>query len=98
MAKKAYWISAHRKVNDASRVAAYAALAKPALTSHGGRYLTLGLPACTYEAGVNARVVIIEFDSVADAMAAYHSPEYQKALQILDGGAERDLRIVEGLD
>lgn len=98
MAKKAYWISAHRKVNDAAKVAAYATLAKPALQSHGGRYLSLDVAACTYEAGVKGRVVIIEFDSVATAMAAYQSPEYQNALRVLDGGAERDLRIVEGLD
>jgi uncharacterized protein (DUF1330 family) len=62
MAKKAYWISAHRKVNDAAKVAAYATLAKPALQSHGGRYLSLDVAACTYEAGVKGRVVIIEFD------------------------------------
>jgi uncharacterized protein (DUF1330 family) len=98
MAKKGYWISAHRKVNDAAKVAADAALAMPALKRHGGRYLALDVPACTYEAGIKARVVIIEFASVAAATAAYQSPEYQNALQVLDGGAERDLRIVEGLD
>jgi uncharacterized protein (DUF1330 family) len=98
MAKKAYWISAHRKVNDAVKVAAYAALAMPALQSHGGRYLALDVAARTYEAGIKARIVIIEFESVAAAVGAYQSAEYQNALQVLDGGAERDLRIVEGMD
>jgi uncharacterized protein (DUF1330 family) len=95
---KGYWISAHRKVNDAAKVATYAALAMPVLQSHGGRYLTLDVAARTYEAGIEARVVIIEFESVSAAIAAYLSAEYQSALRVLDGGAERDVRIVEGLD
>jgi|SRR5665213_1796393 len=95
---KAYWISAHRKVNDAAKVAAYAALAKPVLQSHGGRYLTSDMAAHVYEAGIKARVVIIEFESVAAAIAAHDSVEYQNALRVLDNGSERDLRIVEGLD
>ena len=68
---KAYWISAHRKVNDAAKVAAYAALAKPILQSHGGRYLTSDVAAHVYEAGIKARVVIIEFETVAAAIAAH---------------------------
>ncbi|HEX4407413.1 MAG TPA: DUF1330 domain-containing protein [Xanthobacteraceae bacterium] len=98
MGKKEYWISAHRKVNDVVKVAAYAALAKSALTSHGGRYLALDMPAHVYEAGIKARIVIIEFDNVAAAVAAHQSSEYQKALEVLGDGAERDLRIIEGLD
>ena len=95
---KAYWISAHRKVNDAAKIAAYAALAKPILQSHGGRYLTSDVAVHAYEAGIKARVVIIEFESVAAAIAAHESAEYQNALRVLDGGSERDLRIVAGLD
>ena len=43
------------------------------------------------------RTVIIEFDSVEAAAAAYDSPAYQEALQALGDGAERDLRIVEAV-
>ncbi len=38
-----------------------------------------------------------EFDSVDAAIAAHDGPAYQEALKALDGGVERDLRIVEGL-
>lgn len=41
--------------------------------------------------------MVIEFDNVDDAVAAYESPAYQEALQALGDGAERDLRIVEAI-
>jgi uncharacterized protein (DUF1330 family) len=56
-----------------------------------------GTPAKTYEAGLNQRVVVIEFESVAKATAAHDSGEYQAALKALGDGADRDIRIVEGI-
>jgi len=41
--------------------------------------------------------VLLEFASVAQALAAHDSAAYQEALRALGSGAERDLRIVEGL-
>ncbi|MDB0053131.1 DUF1330 domain-containing protein, partial [Ascidiaceihabitans sp.] len=38
-----------------------------------------------------------EFQSYELALAAYESPQYQEALAALDGGADRDVRIFEGL-
>jgi uncharacterized protein (DUF1330 family) len=43
------------------------------------------------------RTVLIEFDSVAAAQAAHDSPAYQAALAALGDGAEREIRIIEGL-
>jgi uncharacterized protein (DUF1330 family) len=43
------------------------------------------------------RTVLIEFDSVAQAIATHDSPGYQEALAVLDGGAKREIRIVEGI-
>jgi uncharacterized protein (DUF1330 family) len=40
------------------------------------------------------RLVIIEFESLERALAAYDSPEYQAALDILRNSAERDVRII----
>jgi uncharacterized protein (DUF1330 family) len=40
---------------------------------------------------------VIEFDSVEQAKAAHDSPAYQAAMDALAGGAERDIRIVEGV-
>jgi uncharacterized protein (DUF1330 family) len=50
-----------------------------------------------FEAGVDERTVVIEFDSVDAAVAAYESPAYQEALRALGDGAERDLRIIEAV-
>ena len=50
----------------------------------------------THEAGLQQRTVIVEFDSYDLALAAHESEAYQKALQALGSGAERDCRIVEG--
>lgn len=94
---KAYWINAVRQVTDPDALAAYAKLAGPALQAAGGRFLVRGMPSQTYEAGLQQRTVVIEFDSVAQAVAAHDSADYQKALEALGNGAERDLRIVEGV-
>ncbi len=95
---KAYWICAYRAVRNPDAFAAYARLAGPALESAGGRFLARGLPAKVYEAGLEQRIVILEFPTPAHALAAHDSAAYQEALRALANGAERDLRIVEGLD
>ena len=46
---------------------------------------------------LDQRSVLIEFDSVEQAIAAHDSPAYQAALAALGDGADRDIRIVEGL-
>lgn len=94
---KAYWVSAYRAIKDADKLAAYAALAGPAIAAGGGRFLARGLPAEVYEFGMSQRTVLIEFDSVQHAKAVHDSPDYQAALAALGDGAERDLRIVEGV-
>jgi uncharacterized protein (DUF1330 family) len=94
---KAYWISAYRAVFDPAKLAAYAQLAGPAITAGGGRFLARGGKVQSYEAGVSERTVIIEFDSFAQAVATYESVAYQAALAALADGAERDIRIVEGV-
>lgn len=92
---KAYWISTYRAVSNTEKLAAYAKLAGPALTANGARFLARGDPAKVYESGLMQRTVLIEFDSVAQAMAAHDSAAYQEALAALGEGAERDIRIIE---
>jgi uncharacterized protein (DUF1330 family) len=94
---KAYWISCYRQVSDPARLSAYAQLAGPAIESGGGRFLARSSAVKAYEDGRMDRTVIIEFDSVEQAIAVHDSDAYQRALMALDGGAVRDLRIVQGL-
>ena len=92
---KGYLISVYKAVHDQDKMAAYAALAKPALESFGGNFLVRGMPAKVKENGVMNRTVICEFPSLADAITAVESPAYAEALVALDGAADRDMRIVE---
>jgi uncharacterized protein (DUF1330 family) len=93
---KAYWIAFYRSIKNPDALAAYAKLAGPAVQAAGGRFLARGMPAKVYEAGLNQRTVMIEFESVQAAIAAHDSPGYQEALRVLGDAVERDLRIVEG--
>jgi uncharacterized protein (DUF1330 family) len=95
---KAYWVTVYRSISNPDKLAAYAKLAPPAVAPFGGRYLARGLPAAAYEAGQKERIVISEFPSLAQAIAAYDGPAYQEALKALGDGAVRDIRIVEGLE
>ena len=95
---KAYWISAYRAVHNPDALAAYAQLAGPALQAAGGRFVVRGMPSAAKENGLMQRTVIVEFDSLQAALAAYESPAYQAALLPLkDGAVERDSRIIEGV-
>lgn len=98
MAKKGYLVSAYRSIKDPEKLAAYAKVAGPAFAKYGAKYIARDTAAAAYEAGIKARIVIVEFDSVATAIKAHDGPEYQAALKVFDNCAERDLRIVEGLE
>lgn len=95
---KGYWINFFRSVKDPEKVAAYAKLAGPVMQAAGAKFLVRGNPTKVYEAGLMQRAVVIEFESVQKAMAVHDSPGYQEALKALGDGAERDLRLVEGVE
>jgi len=95
---KAYWIVTYRSIRDPEALAAYAETAGPAIRAAGGRNLVRGTPAKIFEAGQDLRTVVIEFESVAIASAAYESPAYQACLKVLGDAAVRDIRIVEGVE
>ena len=94
---RAYWISVYRAVKYPDKLAAYAKLAGPAITAGGGRFLARGEPAKVYESGLKQRTVLIEFDSLEQAIATHDSPAYTAALDALADGVEREIRIVEGV-
>jgi uncharacterized protein (DUF1330 family) len=94
---KGYWLVLYRSITDMSRLAEYAALAVPAITGGGGRFIARAVAAAAFEAGIVQRTVVIEFESVARAVETYNSAPYQAALRKLEGIAERDVRIVEGV-
>jgi len=94
---KGYWVATYRSVSDPEALAKYAASAVQILEAHGGRALARGKPARVYEAAASQRCVIIEFESVAAAIAAYESKAYAQARAILHGAVEREIQIIEGI-
>jgi uncharacterized protein (DUF1330 family) len=95
---KGYWVTCYRSISDPKKLAAYAELAPKATAPFGCRYLARGTALTAFEAGQKERIVISEFPSVEQAIAAYNSPAYKKALQALADGAVRDIRIIEGTE
>jgi uncharacterized protein (DUF1330 family) len=67
-----------------------------ALQTLGGRVIVSGKPAKTHEDGVDQSVVIVEFNNLEKAIAAYESELYKPAPKVFDNAAQRDFRIVEG--
>lgn len=95
---KGYWVSVYPAISDPERLTAYDKLARPAVRAGGGRVLSRGARVVAHEAGITQRVILIEFDSLEQAVAAYESEAYQKAMIALPDGYERDFRIIEGID
>ena len=95
---KAYWIAFYHSIEDPEAMARYAELALPAIRKGGGTFKARGMASKVYEVGIEQRVVMIEFDSVDQAIAAHDSEDYQKALDALAGKAVRDMRIVEAIE
>jgi uncharacterized protein (DUF1330 family) len=95
---KAYWITTYQAIHNTDALAAYAQLAGPAIAAGGGKFIVRGMPTLIKEQGLMQRVVIIEFDTLAAADAAYKSPAYQEALsKLTPGSVVRDMRFVEGV-
>ena len=88
---KGYWVSVYPAISDPERLTAYDKLARPAVQAGGGRVLSRGGRVVAHEAGITQRVVLIEFDSFEQAVAAYESEAYQKALVALPDGVRARL-------
>ena len=86
-------VTAYRSVSDPEKFAAYARLAGPAISAAGGKFIVRGSPIRTFEAGLDQRGVVVEFENISAALAAYESEGYRAAL---GDGAERDVRLFEG--
>jgi uncharacterized protein (DUF1330 family) len=95
---KGYWVSVYPAISDAEGLTDYNELAGLAVRAGSGRVLSNFGRVIAHEAGITERVVLIEFDSFDQAVAAYESEAYQRALVALPDAFERDFRIVEGID
>jgi uncharacterized protein (DUF1330 family) len=95
--KKGYWVVAYQTVGDEATMKSYREFAGVALAPFGARILVSPKSEVTaLEAGLKQMTVVVEFDSYADALAAYESADYKKALDALGSDVKRDFRIAEG--
>jgi len=93
--QKGYWI-ANVDVRDAAVYDQYrAANAKP-FADYGAKFLVRGATADVREGTSRPRIVVIEFPSLADAVACYESDAYQAAKEIRAGVSDGTLVIIEG--
>lgn len=94
---KVYTVILYRSISDDAARAAYSALAGPAIAAAGGRVIARGLPLATKEQGLNERSLILEWDSLEQAVGVYEDEAYKAALAALGSTAERDIRILEAI-
>ncbi len=90
------YIIGHITVNDPDDYAEYIRLDTPILDALGGRFIVRGGQSETPEGKAESRHVIIEFPSYAEALKAYHDPEYQKVADIRRRSATSTIIVVEG--
>jgi uncharacterized protein (DUF1330 family) len=95
----AYWV-ARSKINDPVEYKKYTDRVPEIIARFGGKVLARGGEYRILEGPETfERFVVIEFPSMAQAIACHDSPEYQAAAAFRRGGAgEVELVIVEGGD
>jgi len=94
---KGYWV-AKANIFDDEKLSRYGKQAELAIEKFSGRFLVRGGKHETKEGIDFMRNVVVEFDSYDTALEAYNSAEYKKALELLEGGADRMYAVVEGYD
>jgi uncharacterized protein (DUF1330 family) len=77
----AYIVTTYRSVSDPAKVAAYIALAASAIELAGGTFLARSTAVEVREAGLIERTVVVAFESLEQAVAAYDSCAYRKAFR-----------------
>ena len=93
-------MSSVRSESDPVKKATYNKLARTALDSAGGKIIEMDIVCGKLvipEDGIEKNTILNEFESYNSTVAAYESPYYQKVLAALDNGADRDIRIFEGI-
>nr|ART38910.1 H174 [uncultured bacterium] len=85
-------------VHDAAAYRAYMVRTPDAIAAFGGRFLARGGQTVTLEgAPETARVIIVEFPSLAAAQAFYDSEVYRAAMPFRQGVADVQMVVVDGL-
>jgi uncharacterized protein (DUF1330 family) len=85
-------------VTDPERYKEYIQMAPEAVALYGGRYVARGGQVTTLEGDWSpSRLVILEFESVEQAVAWWNSPEYHDAKQLRHQTARSQMIVVPGV-
>jgi uncharacterized protein (DUF1330 family) len=96
MTKKGYWI-AMVDITDPDTYRDYVAANAIAFEKYGATFLVRGGKHEDPEGPTGNKQVVIEFESYEQALACYHSPEYQDAMTIRLTASTARLAVVEGV-
>lgn len=91
------YIIARIQVTDLEDYKTYASQTVAMAEKAGGTFLVKGGPMTQIEGTGPDRHVVISFPTREQALAWYHSPEYQAILPIALRSSTRDLVIVDGI-
>lgn len=96
---KGYWIG-RVDVHDVEAYKKYVAGNAIAFEKYGARFLVRGGEFENPEGTSRSRNVVLEFESYEQALACYHSPEYQAVIGLRTDNnvSQGDMVIVEGWD
>jgi uncharacterized protein (DUF1330 family) len=77
----------------------YQAATPPIIAQYGGKFIARGGTVKTFEGPEESRrIVLIEFPSLSDAEAFYHSPEYTQARKLREDYATAEFIAVDGIE
>ncbi len=94
---KGYVVCVYKNISNQGKLKEYAVKARAAVENFRGKFLIRGGRAKSNEGEKSPRTVVIEFTSYKQANTFYQSKEYQEAHAILEGHADRQFQIVEGI-
>jgi uncharacterized protein (DUF1330 family) len=94
----AAYVIARVQVTDPEQYAEYTKRTPAVIESFGGRFLARGGRTATIEGPeAEGRIVVLEFDTLEQAVACFTSPAYAAAKKHRLGAAEMQLLAVEGV-
>ena len=92
------YVIAQVEVTDPAGFAEYRQLVGPTVEQYGGSYVVRGGATETVEGDWQPqRLVILRFDSVAQARKWYYSPEYEGPKALRQRSANSQVTFVEGM-
>lgn len=94
----AAYLIARLDVADPALLADYLKATPPVVAKYHGKFIARGGPTVTLEGPQETRrIVILEFPTLDDVQAFYHSPEYAEARELREGIAVAEFLAVDGV-